>query len=97
MKKTTRLPQIGDKVYILGSPRYPALVQWVDPERREYDWISYDENGEEYDEGTFDEDDLGVTVFEDKSAFKEALQKKYESETEFQKEMIHNILAELYN
>lgn len=88
---------IGDRVYILDSPRYPAIIQGIEAERHEYDWTSYDEDGEEYDEGTFYEDDLGVAVFDDKALFKEALQKRYEHETEFQKEMIHDILAELYN
>lgn len=88
---------IGDKVYVLDSPSYPAIIQGIEAERHGYDWTSYDEDGEEYDEGTFYEEDLGVTVFDDKSSFKDALQKKYEHETEFQKEMIREILAELYN
>lgn len=88
---------IGDKVYVLDSPRYPAIIQGIDADRHGYDWTSYDEDGEEFDEGTFYEDDLGITVFDDKSSFKDALQKRYEHETEFQKEMIHDILAELYN
>ena len=88
---------IGDKVYVLDSPRYPAVIQGIDADRHGYDWMSYDEDGEEFDEGTFYEDDLDITVFDDKSSFKEALQRRYEHETEFQKEMIHDILAELYN
>ena len=64
---------VGDKVYILDSPDYPAIIQSIDADRHEYTWISYDEDGEEYDEGDFCEDDLGSIVFEDEEEFKDAL------------------------
>lgn len=88
---------IGDKVYVLDSPRYPGTIQEIEAIRHEYFWTSVDENGNDLDEGIFNKDDIGVTIFTDKTSFKEALQKKYEHETEFQKQMIYDILAELYN